>query len=133
MNMSLQPMVRTLMHSNNLLAPSNKEGPNPTHNSSPKSTEAWRESDRDEPSSKVAPRRRRIPRSLNRSTKRARKPSNSPKMYSRDGKSERGRHLQKSRSPTPSSLPLSYDFEEFDASTKSFAKVRPKCKRKGTY
>ena len=40
MNPSLQPMVRALMRSNNLLAPSNKEGPNPTHNSSPKSTEA---------------------------------------------------------------------------------------------
>ena len=39
MNPSLQPMVRALMHSNNLLAPSNKEGPNPTRNSSP-STEA---------------------------------------------------------------------------------------------
>ena len=48
MNLSLQPMVRALMRSNNLLAPSNEEGPNPTHNSSPKSTEAQRDSDRDE-------------------------------------------------------------------------------------
>ena len=30
-------MVRELMHSNNLLVPSNKKGPNPTYNSSLKS------------------------------------------------------------------------------------------------
>ena len=41
MNPSLQPMVRALMHSNNLLVPFNKEVTNPTHNSYPKSMDAW--------------------------------------------------------------------------------------------
>ena len=84
--------------------------------------------------SEVAPRRRHIPCSPNCSTKRARKPSNSPKTYSRDGKSERGRHLQKRiRSPSPSSLPSSNDSKESNACTKSSTKVHPKCKWKETY
>ena len=43
-------MVWALMQTNNLIAPTNEEGHNQAHNSSPRSTEAWPKSDKDEPS-----------------------------------------------------------------------------------
>ena len=64
------------------------------------------------------------------STKKAMKPSNSPKMYSRYHKSERGRHLQKRRrSPSPPSS--SYDSKELDAFMESSTKLHVRRKLKG--
>ena len=135
MNLSLQLTVQALMQSNNLLPPSNEEAPNQVCTSSPKSACVLRESEQDESSLEVAPRKQCIPRSPNHSSRRAHKPSNNLEMYSRDGKGDRGRHLQKRRrhpSP-PSSSPYSYDLEELDSSMGSSQKVHSSCKCKGTY
>ena len=94
-----------------------------------------RDSDKEERSSEVASRRRRIPRSPNRASKRSRRPRPSPDSFLNEGRSERGRHLQKRRrSPSPpSSSPPSSETPPSSSSTGSSYKARSSRKRKGYY
>ena len=135
-NPSLQPMVQALMQSNKLLPPNNQiDAPNQVVDPSQKGGRSPKDSDKDERSSEVAPRRRRIPRSPNRASKRSRRPSSSPDSFLNEGRSERGRHLQKRRrSPSPpSSSPPSTETPPSSSSTGSSYKARSSRKRKGSY
>ena len=66
-NPTLAPMVQALMHSTNLLPRRNQiDAPNQVVESSRKGGRSPKDFDKEEHSSKVAPRRRRVPHSPNR-------------------------------------------------------------------
>ena len=124
------------MHSNNLIPPNNQvDAPNQVVESSRKGGRSPKDSDKEEHSFEVAPQRRCIPCSPNHASKRSHHPSTSPNSFLNEGRSERGRHLQKRRrSPSPpSSFPPSMESKESSSSMGSSYKVRSSQKCKGFY
>ena len=135
-NPSLQPIVQALMRSNNLIPPNSKvDAPNQVVEPSCIGGRSPKYIDEEEHSFEVAPQRRRIPCSPICALKRSLCSSQSPDSFLNEGRSERGRHLQKRRrSPSPpSSSPLSFETPKSTSSTRSSYKARPSRKRKGSY
>ena len=126
------------MRSNNLL-PSTSHVDAPSHMMVEPSHIGGRspkDSEKEEHSSEVAPRRRQVPWSPNRASKRSRHPSPSPDSFLNEKRSERGRHSQKRRrSPSPpTTSPPSSDMQESSSSSsRSSYKAHPMRKHKGSY
>ena len=125
-NPSLQPMVQASMCSNKINPPNKVDAPNQVVEPSCKGGRSPKDSHKEEHLSEVAPRRRCIPCSPNRASKRSRCPSQSVDYFLNEGRSERGRHLQKRRmSPSPlSNSPPSIETLESSSSTRSSYKAR---------
>ena len=88
-NLSLQPMMQALMCSNNFLPPNNQvDAPNQVVEPSRRGGRSPRDSNKEEHLSKVAPRRRCIPRSPNHASKRSYRPSQSRDSFLNEGRSE---------------------------------------------
>ena len=126
------------MRSNNLL-PSTSHVDSPSHmmvKPSHKGGRSPKDSEKEEHSSEVAPRRRQVPRSPNRASKRSCRPSPSPDSFLNEERSERGRHSQKRRrSPSlPTTSPPSSNMQDSSSSSLgSSYKACPTRKRKGSY